>query len=258
MQEKNLLKYFKELPVQEQNKILVDAYAQIAALHDAGKSYDSFDWNDCTLNNGILTINAAKDDYLNDEAFLRNILDYAKVIYCLATGNETAESMNWDAGRKIQSNVLREIVLTICGRNYSVEPLLEKLRQPYVDEDTFFNNYTTVDEKEGHEAAEKQRRIDEQNRAQHKRDRNQAYSAPSPYQKPWGERIAIFIILALCFGGYKAYKYNKEYQSRQAAQQIEQMYEQRRQMHETLRNVKVDLPFRAKHVKSDSATTAEE
>lgn len=242
-----LLKYFKGLPEQEQNKILLNAYNQIAALHDSSKSFDSFSWRGCTLENDHLTIHAAVDDYFNDESRQRNILDYAGVIYCLTTGNRSAESMSWDAGRKIRSNVLREIVLTICGRNDSMEPLMEKLRQTYVDEDTFFNNYTTVDEKEGREAAEKQRRIDAQNR-----DSETAFQIPvhnhtglTSTIKPWFERIGIVIIFVLCVGGYKACRAGKEIGRGQAPRQIHTIHQQQYQVHEPLR-------YRAKPNASDN------
>lgn len=246
MQGKELLKYFRELSEQEQNKILVDAFSQIATLHDSGRSLDTFSWNDCSLVSGKLTINAPVDDYFNEETLQRNILDYAKVIYCLTTGNKSAESMGWDAGRKIPSSVLREIVLTICGRNYSVEPLLKKLRQSYVDEDTFFDGYTTVDEKEGREAAEEQRRIDGENRASEFADSSIHTSKFPIPKKSWFERIGIFILMALCVGAYKACQAEKKIKSQQASQQIEVMHQQRQEMHKALKEVKPNLPYRAK------------
>lgn len=241
-----LLKDFGSLPEPEQNKILVDAFGQIATLHDAGKSFDSFSWRGCVLDNASLTINCPIDDYFNEEALQRNLLDYAGVIYCLTTGKKSAESMSWDAGRKIQSNVLRGIVLAICGRNDSVKPLLAKLRQPYDDEDTFFENYTTVDEKEGHEGAEKQRIIDEQNRANEESMNNgfpQSSQFASASRKTRGEKIVIFILMVLSVLGYRVCKYEKQIKRQQAAQQIEQMHQQRRERQEELRkqNYKLDL-----------------
>lgn len=240
---KELLRHFVQLPQQQQNRILVDAYGQIVRLHDKGESFDSFTWQDCSLDNDVLTISAHVDDYFNDEAFERNLLDYAKVIYCLATGNKSSESMTWDAGRKIQSPVLREIVLTICGRNYSVEPLLDKLRHSYIDENTFFENYTTVDEKEGRDASEKRRRIDQQNRVQEEEYRN-TVNLPRTNRKSMGEKIAVFIVLALCFGGYKAYKHSKDQQKFQTMQQYELQRQQRRQMHEELRKYNYELDLK--------------
>ncbi|MCM1349184.1 MAG: hypothetical protein NC338_07205 [Firmicutes bacterium] len=239
MQGKELLKYIKGLPEHEQNKILVDTYWQIAAAHDSGRAFAPFTWKDCSLDDdgGRLTINASTDYQFCEEVFQRNLHDYAKVIYCLTTGSKSAESMSWDAGRKIQSSVLREIVLTVCGRNHSVEPLLIKLRQQYTDEDTFFNGYTTVDEKEGREAAARQRRIDAENRAG-----EIAYSPihtsifPAP-KKSWFERIGIFILMALCVGGYKACQAEKKIKGQQAVQRIEVMQQERREFHETLKGV---------------------
>lgn len=49
MQGKELLKYFKALPEQQETHMLVDACEHIAALHQGGKSFDSFTWRDCSL-----------------------------------------------------------------------------------------------------------------------------------------------------------------------------------------------------------------
>lgn len=217
MQGKELLKNFRKLPEQEQNKILVEAFAQIASRHDAKESFGSFGWADCTLENGALTINAPVNKDFNGDILQSNIMDYARLVYCLATGNSSAEAMGWDAGRKIQSAVLREIVLTLSGRNYSVEPLLYKLRKPYVDEDTFFDDYDTVDEKESRDAYEKQQEINALNRADE--------IAHNPIEFPgsdtvkftsgrsrW-ETIIIFICIALCVGGVKACRYSKKMKS---------------------------------------------
>lgn len=247
MQGKELLKYFRELPEQEQNKILVDAYKQIATLHDSGRSFDSFSWKDCSLDGGKFNINTPVDDYFNEEARQRNILDYAKVIYCLTTGNKSAESMSWDAGRKIQSSVLREIVLTICGRNYTIEPLLKKLRQPYTDDEAFFDGYTTVDEKEGREAAEKRQQIDAENRASdaesQSRPRNNDLTSP---RKKWHQGVGVFILMTLLAGGYKACRSEKKIKSQQATKRIEMMHQQRQQFHETLKGVRFDMPYRSR------------
>lgn len=59
---KELLTYIKGLPAQLQNKILVDAYGQIADLHDSGQSFASFSWKNCRLAGGRLKINAPIDD----------------------------------------------------------------------------------------------------------------------------------------------------------------------------------------------------
>lgn len=254
MQGKELLKYFTGLPEQEQNKLLVDAYKRIATLHDSGQSFDTFSWKDCSLDSGKLTINAPVNNYFNEEALQRNILDYAKVIYCLTTGNKSAESMSWDAGRKIHSSVLREIVLTICGRNYSVEPLLKKLRQPYVDVEVFFDGYTSVDEKEAQDAMEKQRRIDAENRASEIKDQLiQTSKFPNP-KKSWFERIGIFILMALCVGGYKACQAEKKMKSQQAAQQIEVIHQQTQAIRNAAKGVDLNLPHRAKHSDNDNTS----
>lgn len=106
-----------------------------------------------------LTLNVAEGG--NEEDTLH---DFAAVVYALSTGNTDTVSMAWNAGRKIKEPVLREIVLTLCGRN-ALRPLLHKMRQPYVDEDHFFEGYTTVDEKDATAAYQRQRKIEEANRA---------------------------------------------------------------------------------------------
>lgn len=247
MKGKELLKYFKGLPEHEQNKLLVNAYKQIATLHDSGQSFDTFSWNDCTLDDWRLTINAPVDDYFNEEALQRNILDYAKVIYCLTTGNRSSESMSWDAGRKIQSNVLREIVLTICGRNYSINPLLAKLCRPYTDEEAFFDGYTTVDEKEGREAAEKQRRIDAENRTDERSGQaDRGYTDPTKPKKSWFARVGVFILMALLAGCYKACQSEKKMNSQKAGKQIEVMHQRRQILQDALKGSHFDKPYRSR------------
>lgn len=158
-----LLNNFKNLPEQRQTEILVDAYEQIAVAHDNGYVFDPFSWRDCQLDDGVLTINSIISESLDAFARIHNHNDYAALIYCLTTGSESSRAMLAEAGQRIKPAVLREIVLTLCGRNYSIDPLIKKLRQPYIDEDTFFDGYTTVDEKEAREAYEKQKWSEPQN-----------------------------------------------------------------------------------------------
>lgn len=229
MQGKELLQHFKRLSDQDQNRILINAYQQVAALHDNGKSFDSFDWRDCSLEEGIFQINAKVDDYFDDESFIRNLLDYAKVIYCLTTGNTSAESMSVDAGRKIDSDVLREIVLTISRHSDSMEPLLQKLRQPYVDEETFFSGYTTADEKEEREAAERQRYEEELSLTQDHDDS----------RKRWRARIIMLILMVICIGSYRGYKAHKEAQQRMVEQHYYELREQQRQIREMAKDFRL-------------------
>jgi len=255
MQGKELLKGFRNLPENEQNKILVDAYKQIAMAHDKGKALGVFSWRDCQLSDGTLTIEASVVDLLDDEIRQRNLRDYAAVIYCLITGNKSSESMDWEAGRKIKSAVLREIVLTICGHNESIDPLIKKLRQTYINEETFFDGYSTVDEKEGREAYEKQKQVEAQNRAD---EAAYATTFDSHTKRTWGTKIAIFLIPILCIGGYRAYKYNQEMKKQQSIEYMHQILEQNRQRRQNLRDVKVDIPFRAKKSDTDSTTVQED
>lgn len=250
MEGKELLKRFRELPEYKQNNILVDAYKQIDFLHKNGKSFDSFTWRDCRFENEELTITAGVDDYFNEESLQRNLIDYAGVVYCLVTGRNSAESMSWDAGRKIESSVLREIVLTICGRNDSVEPLIEKLKQPYTDEDTFFNGYSTVDEKEAAEAYKKQQEIDRENRIEEEKERNREFLSNLPSytsaEKPWYTKWWYFFILFLLIGGARACKYSKKSTRHQAVQQQQMLFEQNRQLCQQVK-IHLDLGKEFKH-----------
>lgn len=239
MQGKELLKIFKELSEHYQNTILVDAYKQIADLHERGKSFDSFTWKDCELENNTLTINAVVKDVYNEDTFHRNLKDYAGVIYCLSTGSTSAEAMSWDAGRKIKSAVLREIVLTICGRNNSIDPLLYKLRSHYVNEDKFFSNYTTVDEKEGYENYKRQQYIKQQN--QYEESKRIFFSRKNMhvYRKPWYERIMPFIVIMLLYGGYHACSAQKKISSEMTRKTMQRIRHHSIMMKEQASNIKV-------------------
>lgn len=219
MKGKELLKYFRTLPEYQQTKILVDAYKQIAVLHQGGKAYGSFTWRDCCLESDELKISADVDSYFNEEAFRRNLLDYAGIIYCLTTGRTSAESMSWDAGHKIQSAVLREIVLTICGQDNSVNPLIWKLKQPYKDEETFFDGYITLAEKEGVEAYKRRMEIERENHRIEQNDRASEFHPNHPFYKsksrPWYTKWWYFLLLFVIMGVGRACKQSKKIQHQQ-------------------------------------------
>lgn len=265
MEGKELLKRFIELTEHQQNKILVDAYKQIDSLHKSGKSFDSFTWRDCRLENDELTIAAGVDNYFNEESLQRNLVDYAGVVYCLATGRTSAESMSWDGGRKIESAVLREVVLTICGRNYSVKPLIEKLKHPYTDEDSFFEGYSTVDEKEAAEAYKKQQEIDRENRIEEGNERNREFFSNQPSYtsspKPWYTKWWYFLILFLLIGGARACKYSKSSSHRQAVQHHQSLSERDRQIRQQVKDIHLDLESELKRnapVKSNGDDQSDE
>lgn len=251
MQDKELLKYFKSLPGDRQTKILVDAYKPIAALHQGGKSLDSFTWRNCSLEEDELKIEANVDDCYNEESLQRNLHDYAGVIYCLVTGRTSAESMSWDAGRKIQSPVLREIVLTICGRNISVNPLLEKLKQPYQDEEVFFEGYSTVDEKEAADAYKKQQEVEYENRkAEHNERVNEFFSQGKNYTstiKPWYTKWWYFLLLFLIIGGVRACKYSNNVGRQNASYQQQMRYKHNRQLRQEIKDASIDLNKQLRH-----------
>ena len=204
---KDLLKRFASMPVEVQNKIMVEAFGQIDRLRREGLAYAPFTWRDCELRDGALVIDAPTRQAAGGVEYEeRNLKDYAGIIYCLATGKNIPESMGWDADKKVKSAVLREIVLTLCGRNNSVVPLLRKLREPYVDEDTFFDNYETVDEKDAREAYEHARSYERarmEDKAMYDMYKRERKAARASAAKSWGRNIGIFFLMALCFGGYR-------------------------------------------------------
>lgn len=185
----NQLKQLGQLPDERLTAILVDIFGQIARKHSTGTGLGEFTWKNVEVApNGRLFINWCGEKELDDDVRARNHRDYAGVVYCVATGRKSAESMQWDAERTVRQPVLREIVLTLCGRNDSEIPLLRKLCEPYVDEATFFADYLTVDEKEewdDREQREKYRREEEAERL-HKEFFDRAtsirlYPAPTPW-----------------------------------------------------------------------------
>lgn len=246
MEGKELLKHFRKLPEHQQNKILVDAYKQISTLHHCNKSFDSFTWRDCRLENDELTITAGIDNNFNQDSLQRNLKDYAGVLYCLATGRSSTESMSWDAGQKIDSPVLREIVLTICGRNDSVEPLIRKLNQPYTDEDTFFAGYSTVYEKEATDAYNRRHRIEQKNRKYEETERLNEFLANQPSAaigrpKPWYTKWWYYLLLFLIVGGVRACKYSQNAGRQQVDDYKTIPYKQDRQMRQNVKNIRLDL-----------------
>lgn len=254
MEGKELLKSFRHLPEPEQNRILTAVFMPIAEAHSRGKAYATFSWRDCRLLDGNLIVDVAVSEPLDDDSRTRNYKDYAALIYCLATGSSSAESMNWDAGRTIKSAVLREIVLTLCGRNTSIEPLIGRLSEPYVDEEAFFDGMTTVDEKEGLETCEKQRRIEAQNRASEAEQTSVSDGNVEhivwPRKSSWDWEFILMVALAI--GAGKACQYYNGRQQHQSVQQMQQPLEEQHQIRESLRNVEVAMPFRAKQSDSDS------
>ena len=203
MYDTKLLNRFRRLPEEEQNRRVIEMYqTSILKAHRSLKVVDDFSWRDVTEEeDGRLTLHV-KDSarVYNSEYRLSNLTDFAGVIYSLATGSKTAESMAWDAGRKIKSPVLREIVLTLCGRNESIDPLMEKLAAPYRGEDDFFNDYTTVDEFEGIQDLRRRQRIEEAARAEECRYANRSKAnlfIPSNrhWTSRWGWKLLLVLLI---------------------------------------------------------------
>lgn len=226
------IKELSTLPDEELTAKLVALFQDIAAYHDAGKGMSHFDWNNLYADgSGALHLSGIDETELTDDVRERNLRDYAGIIYCVSTQRKSSESMSWDAGAKIKQPVLREIVLTLCSRNNSIEPLLKKLRQPYVDEDEFFHGYTTVDEKEANEAYIKAERIRAENAYQ------DTVSQSASSRSKWYKGIGVFILMALCSGGYKYYKSMKEQEQAIATERIHQQMEEMRLHREAIRNM---------------------
>ncbi len=215
------LKHLSEIPENELTAKLIALFGIITMHHDHGKGLAPFSWqNLVSEKDGSLCLINLTETNLTEDVRLRNYSDYAGIIYCICAKKKSAESMSWDGGRKIKQPVLREIVLTICGRNDSIEPLIVKLRQPYINEDTFFSNYTTVDEKEASENYAKSIHIRTQNIIS---DNEAEYERRQRALNPWYKGIGSFLLIGLCFYGYRACKNSESYQNQQDTQLIRQM-----------------------------------
>lgn len=234
---------------------LIALAQRILLCHDNGMGLLAFEWHDLIVDpEGSLILENVAETKLTDDVRQRNFHDYAGVVYCVVTGQTSAESMAWDAGRKIKQPVLREIVLTFCGRNSSIEPLIAKLREPYTDDDTFFDGYTTVDEKEASEAYEKGLKIARENAF----DNAAVKAAVSPTRKPWLERIGVFLIIALCVGGYRACKASERAKQEAAERAIRQQNEMMRQQREQIREFSKEItPGLRKGIQQGSSTVSE-
>lgn len=185
------------LPEQELTARLVGLFGHVLQYHDAGRGLEPFYWQDLTMEaDGTLSLGAISETELTEEVRYRNYFDCAAIIYCVCTREQFAGSMELDAGSKIVQPVLREIVLTICGRNYSIEPLIARLHEPYVDADTFFRDYSTVDAKEAAEAE----------RAGEECEQEADAPAMPPEPKPWYRSTAWYILGAICIIGHQVYR----------------------------------------------------
>lgn len=205
------LKGLSELSENELTAKLIALFSVILEYHDRGKGVSPFSWRDLAAKeDGTLYLDNLTETDLTEDTRLRNYTDYAGIIYCVCANKKSAESMSWDGGRKIRYPVLREIVLTIGGRNDAIEPLITKLRQPYVDDDTFFNGYTTVDEKEANEHYAKSLQIQMQNYRE-----EEEYKRSLLSRSPWYKGLGSALIIMLCIGGYKACKRSDEFAKQQ-------------------------------------------
>lgn len=220
---------------------------RIVRHHDANTGFTSFDWHNLQITSeGSLELSEVVDLTLTEDVRLSNYKDYAGIIYCICTCQKSAEAMSWDAGQKIKQPVLREIVLTICGRNDSIEPLIEKLRETYIDEDTFFDGYTTVDEKEASEAWKKQDRIN-RNKAEAAEAETAAKAFATDSGNRWYSKIWIFILMALSVGGYRVYKVDQQHKQEAAAIAIQRQHDEIRARREYVRSLPhVKLPGKVK------------
>lgn len=185
---------------------LVALAQEILRYQDEDKGLASFSWEDVRVDaDASLHLSGVDTVEFTEDVRTQNLWDYAAIVYCIATGNKSAESMGWDAGEKIKQPVLREIVQTICGHNTSVEPLIAKLHQPYTGEDAFFSGYTTVEEKEAEDARRKARDVEYENERDEYAQRIQAEnkSLHRSSSTSWGARIGFFILAGLIISGVK-------------------------------------------------------
>ena len=209
-----LSRKFRKMDAEQQTSLIVGMYREyIMKAHRRLEILADFTWRDVTLDPGKrLVLSAPTSGKLfSEQERDNNLIDFAGVIYCLATGETSSESMGWDAGRRIEAPVLREIVLTICGRNEEAGPLLERLERGYVDADDFFDGYTTVDELDGIRELWRRRRVEEAQRYSERSDNHiLAMKALYPHwTERWGWKllgavVAVNVLLMLClwiFGG---------------------------------------------------------
>lgn len=198
------LKRLSLLPDEMLTPRLVALAQEILRYHDEDKGLASFSWEDVRVDaDASLHLSGVDTVELTEDVRTQNLWDYAAIVYCIATGNKSAESMGWDAGEKIKQPVLREIVQTICGHNTSVEPLIAKLHQPYTDEDAFFSGYTTVEEKEAEDAYRKARDAEYENYRDEYAQRIQEGNKNRSSSTSWAARIGYFILAGLIISGVK-------------------------------------------------------
>lgn len=197
------LKRLSLLPDEMLTPRLVALAQEILRYHDKDKGLASFSREDVRVDaDASLHLSGVDTVELTEDVRTQNLWDYAAIVYCIATGNKSAESMGWDAGEKIKQPVLREIVQTICGHNTSVEPLIAKLHQPYTGEDAFFSGYTTVEEKEAEDAYRKARDVEYENYRAENAQKLRAFSQNSS-STSWAARIGYFILAGLIISGVK-------------------------------------------------------
>ena len=198
------LKRLSLLPDEMLTPRLVALAQEILRYHDEDKGLASFSWEDVRVDaDASLHLSGVDTVELTEDVRTQNLWDYAAIVYCIATGNKSAESMGWDAGEKIKQPVLREIVQTICGHNTSVKPLIAKLHQPYTDEDAFFRDYTTVEEKEAEDAYRKARDAEYENYRDEYAQRIQEGNKNRSSSTSWGAKIGFFILAGLIISGVK-------------------------------------------------------
>lgn len=199
------VKQLSGLPEDQLSAKLVGLARQIQQYHDRDIGIGPFDWHNLQIAaDGSLYLENLDETELTDSVFCRNYYNYAGIIYCICTRQRSDATMTLDAGRKINQPVLREIVLTICGRNTSINLLIRKLREPYIDEDNFFNDYTSVDEKEAFEAYCRTK----SNGWYSESWRTACEFRPSI---PWYRKTSVITVIVLggCIGGYWLYMANR-------------------------------------------------
>ena len=135
------LKTLSNLPENELNGKLIGLFSEVWKFHSRGFCLSPFTWDKVSISaDGTLRLTCVEQRPYDNDTRLRNLRDYAGVLFCAATGSKSTAKMDDEAFGKIDSDVLREIVLTLIGEGDAVTPMIRKLRRPYVDTETFFSD----------------------------------------------------------------------------------------------------------------------
>ncbi len=118
MEKPEIFKVFNEWDTDAKRRAASSLFHCVAKAHASDYAMGSFTWKDAYVDNeGNLLIKESKGVPLTEKSRQSNFRDYAGVLYCLCTGQTIDEPTCWDAEREVDDVVIREIILTFCGRN---------------------------------------------------------------------------------------------------------------------------------------------